>query len=209
MDVYVIYPVLFVDIYVISLFVLMESKKTKNNIFPLFAECHTRQRGLLPSAMTIALNKAGMQITNFPALPSARALALGKEISKKILCRVQDCGTRQRNFKKKRKNSLSSAADVALGKEAVTVDGRFFLPSVYMALDKAFAECPIFSTRQRNLCRQILCRVLFAECGTLGKKPVCSSDQISIIRCTIEYIFIMFLFYVINIVTLFYKISQT
>ena len=46
MDVYVIYPVLCVDIYVISLFVLMESKKQKNSIFPLFAECRdhgTRQ----------------------------------------------------------------------------------------------------------------------------------------------------------------------
>jgi hypothetical protein len=68
MDVYVIYPVLCVDIYVISLLVLMESKKQKNSIFPLFAECHTRQSW----------------ITNFPALPSARALPLGKEISKKI-----------------------------------------------------------------------------------------------------------------------------
>ena len=56
MDVYVIYPVLCVDIYVISLFVLMESKKPKNSIFPSwpsatlgkegFAECRehgTRQ----------------------------------------------------------------------------------------------------------------------------------------------------------------------
>ena len=57
MDVYVIYHVLCVDIYVISLFVLMESKKTKkNSIFPSlpsatlgkegFAECRdhgTRQ----------------------------------------------------------------------------------------------------------------------------------------------------------------------
>jgi hypothetical protein len=33
MDVYVIYPVLCVDIYVISLFVLMESKKTKKIAF--------------------------------------------------------------------------------------------------------------------------------------------------------------------------------
>jgi hypothetical protein len=57
MDVYVIYPVLCVDIYVISLFVLMESKKTKKIAFfsslpsatlgkEGFAECHdhgTRQ----------------------------------------------------------------------------------------------------------------------------------------------------------------------
>jgi hypothetical protein len=63
--------------------------------------------------------------------------------------------------KKLKKNSLPSAADVALGKEAVTVDGGFFLSSAYVAL----AECPIYGTRRRNLCRQILCRVLFAECN--------------------------------------------
>jgi hypothetical protein len=46
MDVYVIYHVLCVDIYVISLFVLMESKKPKNSIFPS-----------LPSARAAALDK--------------------------------------------------------------------------------------------------------------------------------------------------------
>jgi hypothetical protein len=95
---------------------------------------------------------------------------------------------------------------VALGKEAVTVDGRFFLPSVYVALSKP-------SARYLALGKETFADRFFAECSSpsvaLGKEPVCSSDQISIIRCTIEYIFIMYSFYVINIVTLFYKISQT
>jgi hypothetical protein len=64
---------------------------------------------------------------------------------------VQDCGL-GKEISKKIKNSLPSAADVALGKEAVTVDGRFFLPSAYVALGKGFAEFLIFGTRQRNLC---------------------------------------------------------
>ena len=100
MDVYVIYHVLCVDIYVISLFVLMESKKPKNSIFPLFAEYHTRQR-----TVTMALGKAGKQRPNFPASLSARAMTLGKYFffkkKKKFLCRVQEYGTRQRIFKKK------------------------------------------------------------------------------------------------------------
>jgi hypothetical protein len=73
--------------------------------------------------MTMTLGKAGKQITNFPALPSARALALSKEISKKNSLP----SARLRHLAKKlKKNSLPSAADVALGKEAVTVDGGFF-----------------------------------------------------------------------------------
>jgi hypothetical protein len=40
--------------------------------------------------------------------------------------------------------------DVALGKEAVTVDGGFFYR--VLTWHSAIAECPIFDTRQRNLC---------------------------------------------------------
>jgi hypothetical protein len=69
MDVYVIYHVLCVDIYVISLFVLMESKNKKIAFSPS-----------LPSVMTMALGKAGKQRPNFPTLSSARAMALGKEL---------------------------------------------------------------------------------------------------------------------------------
>ena len=97
-----IYPVLCVDIYVISLFAWMESKKQKI-AFSLFAECHTA----FPSAVTMALGKAGEQRPNFPALPSARAMALGKDLfflkKKKFLCRVQEYGTRQRIFLKKQR----------------------------------------------------------------------------------------------------------
>ena len=81
-----IYPVLCVDIYVISLFVLMESKKPKNSIFPS-----------LPSA---TLGKARKQRPNFPALPSARAMALDKDF-----------------FLKKRKNFFAECKSMALGKE--------------------------------------------------------------------------------------------
>jgi hypothetical protein len=66
-------------------------------------------------------------------LLSVKDAALGKVFFKKIkkiLCQVQDYSTRQRIFKKKRKKSLPSAANVALGKEAIRVDGGFF-----------FAEC--------------------------------------------------------------------
>ena len=104
----------------------MEKQKTKKNVVAL------------PSAMTIALGKAGKiaatisqicrvqwplhsakkilkKIKN--ALPSALAVALGKENflkNKNRLCRVpRRYGTRQRILKKK-ENSLPS---VALGKE--------------------------------------------------------------------------------------------
>ena len=90
MDVYVIYRVLCVDIYVISLFALMESKKQKKH-FPLFAKCrdHGTRQSWEPE-------------TQFPSFAEC-----------------QSHGTR-----------LSSAAEVALDKEAVRVDVGFF-----------FAEC--------------------------------------------------------------------
>ena len=54
---------------------------------------------------------------------------------------MQEYGTRQRIFKKKRKNSLPSAAEVALGKEAIRVDVGFFLPSADVTLGKeTFAD---------------------------------------------------------------------
>ena len=135
----------------------------------------------------MALGKAGKQRPNFPALPSARAMALGKHSLPSA--RVWHSA---KNFQKKRKNSLPSAAKVALDKEAVRVDVDFFLPSADVTLGKGFTECPICGTRQRNLCRRVLCRLLFAECGTrqslyrvyfrlcrvpraLGKLPVSSS----------------------------------
>ena len=76
---YVIYPVMCVDIYVISLFALMESKKTKKIAFSPSLPSATLGKRALPSAVTMALGKAGKQRPNFPALPSARAMALGKD----------------------------------------------------------------------------------------------------------------------------------
>ena len=96
---YVIYHVLCVDIYVIYLFVLMESKKPKKiAFFPLCRVPHSAKRAL-PSAVTMALGKAGKQRPNFLALPSARAMALGKD------------------FFFKRKNFFAECKSMALGKE--------------------------------------------------------------------------------------------
>ena len=191
---YVIYPVLCVDIYVISLFVLMESKKPKKSIFPSlpsatlgkegFAEC--RDHGTQQSW------EAETQFPSFAEcqshgtrqrfflkrkffLPSARVWHSAKNFQKKkkkILCRVP-----LRWHSAKRPSELTS---------------DFFLPSAEVTLGKGFTECPICGTRQRNLCRRVLCRLLFAECGTrqslyrvyfglcpvpqaLGKLPVSSS----------------------------------
>ena len=79
-----------------------------------FAECCTRQRTPLPSAMVTALGKAGKisaQKTNFLALPSAVTMVLGKEFffKKKIkLCRVPARGHSAKKFKKNKK-ALPSA----------------------------------------------------------------------------------------------------
>ena len=58
-------------------------KKLKFAVMGHFAECCTRQRTPLPSAMVTALGKAGkigVQKSIFPVLPSAVTMALGKEI---------------------------------------------------------------------------------------------------------------------------------
>ena len=62
-----------------NLFVMMEcKKKLKIAVLGHFAECCTRQRAPLPSAMVTALGKAEKMGTIFPALPSAMTMALGK-----------------------------------------------------------------------------------------------------------------------------------
>ena len=69
-----------------NVFLMMECKNKINfAILGHFAECCTRQRTPLPSAMVTALGKArkmGAQKTIFPALPSAMTMALGKELKK-------------------------------------------------------------------------------------------------------------------------------
>ena len=86
-----------------NLFVMMECKiKIKIVVLGHFAECCTRQRTPLPSAMVTALGKAekmGARKTVFPALPSAITMALGKDL------------------KKNKIQTLPSARQRALGKE--------------------------------------------------------------------------------------------
>ena len=80
------------------------------------------------------------------ALPSARCRHSTKHLKKiknTFLCRVPTRGTRQRGR-----------------------HGGFSLPSAVVALGKSFAECPTCGTRQRSLCREGICRQLFAECST-------------------------------------------
>ena len=76
LDIYVIYVCM-------NLFVMMKcKKKLKIVVFGHFAECCTRQRIPLPSAMVTALGKAGKmgaRKTFFPALPSAMTMVLGKD----------------------------------------------------------------------------------------------------------------------------------
>ena len=63
-------------------FICHDGMQKKIAVLGHFAECCTRQRTPLPSAMVTALDKAGKmgdQKTDFPALPSAVTLALGKE----------------------------------------------------------------------------------------------------------------------------------
>ena len=97
------------DIYVMdeiydcmNLFVMMECKKIV--VFGHFAECCTRQRTPLSSAMTMALGKYFF-LKKIQTLPSAGHRALGKEFffkkkSNFAECRPED--TRQRIFFKKK-----------------------------------------------------------------------------------------------------------
>ena len=123
-------------------------KTKKNEFFHFFAEYHNHDTRQSWESGTLS----------FPALPSVMGKALGKENPKKgnKLCRVPDLGTRQRI--KKNTHFFAECRRVALGKGAVTVTWpprRLF-----------FAECPTCDTRQRSLCREGICRQLFAECST-------------------------------------------
>jgi hypothetical protein len=80
LDVIYVWLEVIYEIYV--LFPVMECKKNhKKKFIGHFAECCTRQSDPLPSAMAIALGKAGQVCTralHLPALPSATSIALGK-----------------------------------------------------------------------------------------------------------------------------------
>jgi hypothetical protein len=102
MDVYVIYHVPCVDIYVISLFVLMESKKTKKI--------------------------AGKQRPNFLVLSSARAMALGKDFFKKFFLPSARAAALGKVFlKKNKKNFFTECKTMALGKDFFLKKRFFFV----------------------------------------------------------------------------------
>ena len=119
---------------------------------PNFAECHgqgTRQgklkKNCFSECLPTTLGKENPKKRK-QALPSARCMHSAKHFLKKIkntfLCRVPTRGTRQRGR-----------------------HGGFSLPSAVVALGKSFSECPTCGTRQRSLCREGICRQLFAECN--------------------------------------------
>ena len=97
-----------------NLFVMMEcKKKLKIAVLGHFAECCTRQRTPLPSAMVTALGKArkmGVRKTIFPALLSDMTMVLGKEF---FLKKIQ---------------TLPSASQRALGKEFLEKKNKTSLP---------------------------------------------------------------------------------
>ena len=110
------------------------------------------------------------QVSSAVTLPSAKVLALGKDLN---VCRVP---LPWHSANQTRGGTLARG----LGKvwnfaECLPLDTRqtarplwshvASLPSI-RALGKTFAECPYYDTRQSKLCRGNLCRVSFAECYT-------------------------------------------
>ena len=85
----------------ICLYECYDGMQKKIAVLGRFAECCTRQRTPMPSAMATTLGKAGKmgdQKTDFPAFPSAVTMTLGKEIKKKFkLCRVPAIGHSAKN----------------------------------------------------------------------------------------------------------------
>ena len=118
------------------------------------------------------------QVSSAASLPSAKVLALGKDLK---VCRVPGSSTRQSShvagpwrghFAECQTRTLGKVWNFAeclpLGTRQSAGPGWRHvaaLPSV-KALGKAFAECPKSDTRQSQLCCENLCRVSFAECYT-------------------------------------------
>jgi hypothetical protein len=147
-----------------------------------FAECHTRQRGTLPSVRTIALGKEprpGHRYRFFAECSGSdtRQRSTLCRVPYKALDKVPDMGPRWRILCRvlagrhsAKVTPLPSVVRQTLGKDVVSVTQRrddcFSLPSTPWHLAKRFAECPRKSTRQRRLCRCIVCRAFFVECHT-------------------------------------------
>ena len=144
-----------------------------------FAECCTRQKTPLPSAMVTALGKAGKmgaRKTVFPASPSAKTMTLGKDLKNNSnFAECQTNGTRQRIFFKKNSNfaecqpegtrqrilkknqTLPSAGQGALGKEFFFKKNKKSLPGA----------CRV-DTRQRIFLKKN--KKIFAECLQVGTR---------------------------------------
>ena len=111
------------------------------------------------------------QVSSAVTLPSAKVLALGKDLN---VCRVPlpwhsanqiRGGTLARGLCRV---SQYFAECLTLDTQQTAGPGWSHvasLPSI-RALGKTFAECPYSDTRQSKLCRENLCRVSFAECYT-------------------------------------------
>ena len=157
-----------------NLFVMMECKiKIKIVVLGHFAECCTRQRTPLPSAMATALGKArkmGVQKTIFPALPNAVTMALGKEFFLKKKSNFAECqpeGTRQRNLKKFKLCQVSARGHSAKNFfkkkfKLCRVPARGHSAKIFLKKKlKLFADHRPVGTRQRIFFKKIknLCRV--------------------------------------------------
>ena len=109
-----------------NLFVMMECKnKIKIVVLGHFAECCTRQRTPLTSAMVTALGKAGKmgaRKTIFSALPSAMTMTLGKEFFLKKIQTLPSADYRalSKEILKKNQIFVECLPDPALDKAAGT-----------------------------------------------------------------------------------------
>jgi hypothetical protein len=173
MDVYVIYNVLCVDIYVISLFVLMENKKTKKAFFPSLPSATLGKEGFAEwhDHDTLQSWEADNQ---FPSFAECQSPGTRQRIFlKKILCRVQDYGTQQRNFKKKERILGRVPPTWHSAKRPSQLTAEFF----YRVLTWHSAKKPLPTGSLLSALRRVqygLCRVPQA----LGKEPVCNSDAL-------------------------------
>jgi hypothetical protein len=156
--------------------------KKKIRICPALPSANTRQT-CVQNACMVTLPSAVLALGKLTqTLPSADTRqriicrvparsALGKVIFlkkiKKTLPSACQVSTRQSEFLKKIKKIFAECLPGQHSANTPSGNGcRQALPNAEMTLGKGFAECPTLGTRQRNLCRLILCRVVFAECGT-------------------------------------------
>jgi hypothetical protein len=146
------------DICEISFVCLDEIGKTNKKMYTgHFAECHTRQRGTLPSVRTIALGKEprpGHRYRLFVECSGSdtRQRSTLCRVPYKALGKVPDMGTPLTD-------SLASVVEQTLGKGNSFAEchwghsAKSPSPSPGAVTAAFFAECLIKSTQQRRLCR--------------------------------------------------------